>query len=396
MRKFRAVSVAVSGLVLGLAAERAAAADFTVGFAIAQSGWMTAYDGDSHKGALIAIDDLNAKGGVLGNTIKTVFADTKSDPAQAGIAGETVLKQGAKFMLASCDFDMGGPAGLAAQKAGVLVISICSGSPKWGPVGIGELAFTTGHAAQVDGFLMAEWAFNKKGWKRAYMLRDTSLTYTRAQCAGFEERWKELAGGLAGVDTFKNDDPSIATQITRLKALNPQPDVLFICTYAPGGPTALRQLRAAGINQPIMSGLAMDGAYWLDGVPGLSNFYVPTYGSVFGDDPDPEVRDFVEKFKKKFGQPPATSISVLGYRAMQKFAIAAEKAKSTDSQAVRKELEKFSEQKVLGGVVWYDDKVHVLDRTRALIMQVQGGKMGSSGEYVQSAKRVPYDVLFKE
>lgn len=393
MRKIFVTGVALATL---LSAGGATAADFTIGFAIAQSGWMTAYDGDSSKGAQIAIDDINAKGGILGNQIKAVYADTKSDPAQAGIAGETVLKQGAKYMIASCDFDMGGPAGIASQKAGVLVMSICSGSPKWGPVGIGELAFAAGHAAQVDGYLMAEWAFTKKNWKRAYMLRDTSLTYTRAQCAGFEERWKELANAAPGVDTFKNDDPSVATQITRLKALNPQPDVIFICTYAPGGPTALRQIRAAGITQPIMSGLAMDGAYWLAGAPGLSNFYVPSYGSIFGDDPSADVRAFMDKYKKKFGQAPATSLAILGYRSVQKFAIAAEKAKSVDSQAVRKELEKFSEQPVLGGVVWYDDKVHILDRTRVLVMQVQDGKMSATNEYIQSSKRVPYDVLFKE
>ncbi len=399
MRKLQASMVA-SAVMLALATTASSAADqkLIIGMAVAQSGWMTAYDGDPSAAIQVAVDDFNKKGGILGHEIELVWADTKSDPTQAGNAATEVLDKGAEFLLASCDFDQGGAAAVVAQERGVLVMSVCSGSPKWGPIGVGELAFSTGHAAQADGYLLAEWAYKSRGWKTAYVLRDTTLTYTRSQCFGFIQRWTEIAGekALLGIDEFKNADPSIATQIARIKVLNSQPDVIFICSYVPGGATAIRQVRAAGINQPMMTGVAMDGEYWLEGVPGLEKFYVPVPGNVFGFDPSEEVNELVERFRVKHGQPPATSLAIFGYRSLQMYKIAAERAGTLDSQAVRMELEKFENEPIMGGIATFSEDIHIQNRIRALINEVKDGKMKSTGEYYTSEKPVPFEMLFKE
>ena len=60
-----------------------AAEDIVVGFAIAQSGPVEGYDDNGAKMAQVFIDDLNAKGGLLGRKVRAVFADTKSDRAMA-------------------------------------------------------------------------------------------------------------------------------------------------------------------------------------------------------------------------------------------------------------------------------------------------------------------------
>ena len=392
-------SLVASAVMLALATT-ASAADkkLVIGMAVAQSGWMTAYDGDPSAAIEVAVDDFNKEGGILGHRIELVWADTKSDPTQAGNAATEVLDDGAQFLLASCDFDQGGAAAVVAQERGVLVMSVCSGSPKWGPIGVGELAFSTGHAAQADGYLLAEWAYKGRGWKTAYVLRDTTLTYTRSQCFGFIQRWQEIAGegALLGIDEFKNADPSIATQITRIKALDPQPEVIFICSYVPGGATAIRQVRAAGIDQPMMTGVAMDGEYWLEGVPGLEKFYVPVPGNVFGFDPSDEVNALVERFKAKHGTPPASSLAIFGYRALQMYKTAAERAGTLDSQAVRKELEKFADEPIMGGIASFTEDIHIQNRIRALINEVKDGRMQSTGEYYTSEKAVPFEMLFRE
>ena len=96
---------------------------------------------------------------------------------------------------------------------------------------------------------------------------------------------------LLGEDTFGGEDPQIASQITRIKALPKQPDFIVLCSFPPGGVSAMRQLRAAGVNQPLLGSESWDGDYWLEGVPNLSDFYFVTYGSVFGNDPRPDVAD---------------------------------------------------------------------------------------------------------
>ena len=75
---------------------------------------------------------------------------------------------------------------------------------------------------------MAEWAFNKKGWKKACVLLDNTISYTKSLCGSFAERWKEVAGeqALLGEDTFLNGDPSIAAQVTRITSLPEKPDLV--------------------------------------------------------------------------------------------------------------------------------------------------------------------------
>jgi branched-chain amino acid transport system substrate-binding protein len=88
-----------------LAAPTLAAEDLTVGFAIAKSGWMEAYDTPAATAAMIRIEEINAAGGLLGRQIKVVEADTRTDRAESAKAGLDVLDQGAEMMVVSCDYD---------------------------------------------------------------------------------------------------------------------------------------------------------------------------------------------------------------------------------------------------------------------------------------------------
>ena len=82
--------VAAGALAISFAASSPAKADDDVvkfGFAASSSGWMKAYSGPSTEAALIAIDDWNAKGGLLGKQIVPVFADAKTDRVESKKAG---------------------------------------------------------------------------------------------------------------------------------------------------------------------------------------------------------------------------------------------------------------------------------------------------------------------
>ena len=68
---------------------------------------------------------------------------------------------------------------------------------------------------------------------------------------------------------------------------------------------------------------------------------------------------------------------------------AAERAGTLDSQAVRKELEKFKDEPIMGGIATFTKDIHIQNRIRALINEVKDGKMKSTGEYYTSEKAVP-------
>jgi branched-chain amino acid transport system substrate-binding protein len=374
------VGLAVLGLLVALAAtvgQAARAADkdpIIIGFATAETGIISAFDKPAVIGAKMAIADLNKRGGILGRQIKVVNSDTKSDISQGSRAGDEVLQKGADAVLVTPDFNFGGGAAREADKAGKIAISMGAGSPKFGVQGIGPLAYTMGIAGTTDAAVIAEWGYQKKKWRTAYLLNDNTTDYDTGQCDGFGVRWKQLGGKVVGADTFKNGDPSIATQVTRIKGLSKQPDLIMLCSYPPGGAVAVKQLRDAGIKSAIASNGAMDGTYWFkNSIPKLSNFYYTTSASVFGNDPDKAINAFDLRYKKMTGDWPSAAWPIFGYTAMQALAYSMEKAGSTDGAKVAAVFNRFKKHPFLLTLT-FTPQVHIDPLRPERIMQVQNGK----------------------
>ena len=357
-----------------------------IGAAIAQSGGVAPYDEGPAQAMEVAIEEVNAKGGVLGRPIKIIYADTKSDIAYGATAAQEVIDQGAQMVVVTCDYDYGSAAASVADAAGLITFSTCAGDPKFGPSGIGPNAFTMATGAPGQAVAMAEWAYNVKGWRSAYVLMDTTIAFDATWADFFKRRWAELAGaeGLVGEDTFGGEDPQIASQITRIKSLAKQPDFIVLASFPPGGVSATRQLRAAGINQPLFGSESWDGDYWLEGVPNLTDFYFVTYGSVFGNDPRPEVAEFMKKFDAKWKHAPVTSHAITGYSVIEAWTRAVERAGTFDADEVRAELQKFKDEPLLAGPTSYTESAHINMQRDLLLMQVKGGKQGNIVQVVRA------------
>ncbi|RKP58666.1 amino acid ABC transporter substrate-binding protein [Pararobbsia silviterrae] len=347
----------------------------TIGFAIAESGWLQNYDAAPFKAAVLKIDEINKAGGLLGQPVTYKVIDTKTDRERSASAGAELVQAGVKLLVVSCDYDFGAPAALAAQKAKIVSISLCAADPKMGSQGVGQYAFTATSAAQSEGIAIAEYAQKKLGLKTTYVLEDTSNEYTKSGCAGFRAAWAKDGGKetILGDDTFKNEDPSIAPQITRINSLAKKPDSVFLCSRTPGGASAVRQLRAAGITVPILSITAMADNYWLSAVPNLKDFYVPALMSLYGDDPRPAMNAFVNNFKARWGQPPVSSYSVLGYSLIEQWAFAVTKVNSTDTDKVVAAMNSFDNQPFLAGPTSYRKDLHIQVNRPWLIMDVSNG-----------------------
>lgn len=366
----------------------------TIGFAVALTGWLSPFD--NPKAAELYIEHLNAEGGLLGRQIKMIYSDTKSDPAQGAKAGLDVLGKGADFVVVSCDYDLGAPAALEANKAGKIAWSVCAEDPKFGVQGIGPMAFTTGDAAQLQGVAIAEWAYKEQGIKNPYVLTDTSIEYSKSVCFGFNLAWKTLTGSEpASGDSFKNGDPSIASQLTRIKRTSPAPDAIVLCTYPPGGASATRQIRSSGLELPILTNTAMDGNFWLDAVPNLSNFYYPALGSIYGDDPSPAINDFTKQYEAKFKAPLAESHSLTPYVMMELYTKAVEQAKTTESKAVVAALETFKDVPTLLGPYSFSNTLHIQTKYRYTIMSVEKGKHKALKSWTTSTPLSSADLLRK-
>lgn len=349
-------------------------APIIIGAATAQTGVIAAFDKPAMAGAMLAVKDINKAGGVLGRPLKIVTADTKSEINLGAQAGLQVISKGAVAMLVTLDFNYGGPAARVAQSHGMVAMSIGASSPKFGVQGIGPLAYTIGSNGNVEAYADAEWAYQKKHWRTAYLLDDNTTDADNTMCSSFQTRWQELGGTIAGQDTFKNSDPSIAPQITRIKGLSKAPDVIVLCSYPPGAAVATQQIRQQGINTPIIGNDADDGTYWYaKTVPKLSNFYYNESSSIFGNDPDKKVNAFWKTYTAATHSKPQVSFGAFGYTAVQALALAIKRAGTTKGTAVAAQLNKFKNAPLLLPTTFTSTR-HIDTHRAGRIMEIQNGK----------------------
>jgi branched-chain amino acid transport system substrate-binding protein len=357
----------------GSSTEAESSEPITIGFVVGKTGVLEAYDVPAQTMAQLAIDDINADGGIDGRKIKTVSADMKSKPELAGNAATDVVSQGADVLLLPCDFDLGSPAGLVAQEQGKIGISLCAASTAFGPEGIGNLAYTMGLAAPGEGTAAAQWAYEERDWRSTYVLLDTTLSQNQQGVEAFKKTWSRLGGKLVGEDTFKQEDQSIDAQVNRIADAAPQLDFVYVSSFQPGLASAVKQIRDAGIDLPIVTNSDSDGEYWKDAVPNLSNMYFTAMASLNGDDPEDKVNEVLGRYEEETGEPPLVSAFLGGFAAVEAIEKAVTEAGSTDGEAMTEVMQGFTEEPFVLETTFTPETHIALDRP-VRIMEVQNGK----------------------
>lgn len=363
-----------AGEATGTAEETAAAAPpsedgdepIILGAAVAQSGGFELYDNTQLEGIRAAIEQVNADGGVDGRLFELVVVDNQTDPAQVEAATREALEQGADVIVTTPDYDFGAQAALAAAEAGVVSIG-GAGAPEFGFEGLGELHFNVFQGTQTEAAVMAEWGYNEQGWRNAYLLEDSSIEYSKALCDLFEQSWTELGGAVAGRSTFLNSDPTIANQVTDVRGTDA--DVVLVCSYPPGGASAIRQLRTGGVTLPLFGGAGFDGTFWLEAIPDLSDFYHPSMVSSAGDDPNPAVNEFVNSVDATGG----TAYALFGYEIVETIRRGVEIAGTTEGAALAEAIESFTDEEFLVGPTTYTPECHIPVGRPMVIQEIQAG-----------------------
>lgn len=341
-----------------------------IGAAVAETGFMSIADTPALNALRLAVDDLNASGGIDGKPVDLRVIDTGSDLDKYAPAAQQLVDAGAKAIILTCDYDVSSPGALVADQAGVLNLSPCVGDTIWGPKGGLNLGFSLGNATPGEGAVMSEFSYDK-GWRNAVFLTDTTLKYTQSECRFAKERFAELGGTSVGDYDYVQGD-SIREIVSKISG-GPTPDVIFNCGYNPGGAQVAKDLRDGGISAPIISGFGMDGTFWLGSNPGLSDYYIVTYASITGDDPNPTVNDLVDRFETAYGEPPTTSSFIAGPSTLDAIVKAHEIAQSWDGKALADAMLTFKDVDLPIGPTTFTSDVHVgVDRPQAVLVVADG------------------------
>ena len=356
-----------------------------IGTANSLTGALAPFERAINHGMDIAISEINAAGGVRGRKLRVIHVDAKSDLNLSAAAVLDVIERGAQIVVPICDARFGAPGASAANEKGVMAIT-CAGAPGIGRQSVGPLTFNTYTGAPTEAAIDAEYGYHLHGWRRAYLLCDRLVEYTKVMCEAFRTRWKALGGTFVGEDTFRQSDVSIAAQVGRL-VNGPKPDVVVLASV-PGGSPAIRELRARYDGPLILSG-SYSGTFWLKSTPHLSNVWVAAIGSSYGDDPRDQVNAFFAHYERRTGRPaPLDAYPLLGYSLVQTIAKGVEIAGTTNGKELAKALESFRDVPLLAGPTTYSKACHVPVERSLLMIRYENGRPRSTGE-LMTPEKVP-------
>jgi branched-chain amino acid transport system substrate-binding protein len=208
-----------------------------------------------------------------------------------------------------------------------------------------------------------------------YIMKDTAIEYSKSLCENFKKRWIELKGNksIVGEDTWNGlNDSSIAGQISKIKSDGKSSNFIMWCGWTNNG-SMMRQVRSAGIELPVVGSEAMDGSYWLQAVPDLSNFYVAVYASIHGNDPDARIQKFMQTYKAKFGEAAPMGHVITGYAAVEAWAKAANRAGKVEPSAIKTALDSFKDEPLITGPATFTPDLHINLKLPMLLMHADKG-----------------------
>lgn len=369
-------AIAVSLLTaLGIASHAALAQDkLVIGAAISKTGWDAPYDSPVMDGFAVAMDEINAKGGIAGKyKVEVITRDNRSDNAQNAIVTQDLVDQGVNMLLATCDSSMVHATAQIILGAKIPAISTCSSSPTLPMTGQGYI-FANAVTDNVQGAAQAEYA-NSQGYKNAYLLRSPDIEYTQMPLY-FKEAFEKLGGKVVGESIYALNQPDFSAEVTKIKALDPQPDVIVTSAFEPDFPAFIRQLRGAGVKIPVVCG---------DGIDSPTTFALGDVveGVVFTSSgfaaPGSPMAAYQEKYKAKFGKAPESIMDALGYDLAKIIEAAVTKADSVEPQKIRDALADLTDVQGATAVISYKggngtptrpvNVLRIVNNTRTLVSQ---------------------------
>ncbi len=326
----------------------------------------------SHEGTLLAIDELNATGGVLGKKVELITEDNLSKAGEsATVVNKLIDRDGVVAILGEVASSRSLEAAPICQQSKIPMISPSSTNPK--VTETGDYIFRVCFIDPFQGTVMANFATKTLKAKKVAVFTDVKSDYSKGLAKYFKEGFTKAGGQISVELDFNGGDKDFKAQLTAIKSA--APDAVFVPGYYTDVALICIQARQLGLNLPLFGGdgwesedlvkigkEAVEGHYF-------STHYHPEVSS-------PKSKAFVEAYKKRFknsdGSPKAPdAMAALGYDSAMILADAMKRASSTDGEKVRTALAATKDFDGVTGRTIINEK---RDATKpAVILQVKDG-----------------------
>ncbi|MEY4688475.1 MAG: hypothetical protein RIR76_2498 [Verrucomicrobiota bacterium] len=298
------------------------------------TGKEAAFGQSSHKGTLLAVEEINAAGGVLGRKIQLITEDNQSKAGEsATIAKKLISRDKVVALIGEVASMRSLEAAPIAQQFRIPMISPSSTNPK--VTEIGNYVFRVCFIDPFQGVVMAKFARNSLKLKRVAVLTSVSSAYSVGLAKYFKERFTQDGGAIALEQRFTEGDKDFKAQLTAIKAANV--DGIFLPGYYTEAALVCKQARDLGLNLPLFGGDGWEAPQLISiGGAAVEGTYYSTHYSP--ENKSPAVSGFVERFRKRWNNEVPDAMAALGYDAAMVLADAIKRAGTTDSAKLREAL----------------------------------------------------------
>ena len=298
------------------------------------TGKEAAFGNSSHKGTLLAIEDLNRAGGVLGKKLELITEDTRSTPGEsATVVRKLISRNSVVAVLGEVASGRSLEGAAVCQPSKIPMISPSSTKPE--VTEKGDYIFRVCFIDPFQGKVLATFADKTLKVKNVAMLVDAAAPYSVGLASNFKETFEKLGGKVILEQKFSSGDKDFKAQLTAIKAAAPQA-IFAPCYYTEAG-LIVRQARELGIEVPIFGGDGWEAPELLQiGGKAMQDTYYSTHYSF--EDQSPRVQEFVKKFKTRWNNETPDAMAALGYDSAMILADAIKRAGSTEGPKLRDAL----------------------------------------------------------
>jgi len=288
----------------------------------------------SHKGIIMAFEEINAAGGVLGKQLELLSEDNQTRPGEsATVAKKLLTRDKVVALLGEVSSGRSLEAAPIAQSSKVPMIAPAATNPR--VTEVGDYIFRVCFIDDFQGTAMANFALNDLKAKNVAIISSVSNAYSVGLAKYFRDTFEAAGGTIAVEQKYSEGDKDFRAQLTAVKAANVE--AVFLPGYYTESALIVRQARELGINVPFLGGDGWESDKLLEiGGAALNGCFYSTHFSP--ENQDPKVAEFVQKFKARWNNETPDAFAALGYDAALVLADALKRAGTTDGPALRDAL----------------------------------------------------------
>jgi len=362
MKKLGIIVMAVCVAALGMAGALEAADKIKIGFNAPLTGFAASDGKSSSEGAKLAVEQINAAGGINGKMLELVIYDDQAKAAQSIPIASKLIGQDKVVIGVSGSYS--GPTRSAAgvyQEAKIPYISAYAIHPDI--TRAGDYVFRTSFLGEVQGRGGAKLIGNVIGKKRVVMIT-LQNDFGKSLAAGFKEAAGNYGIKIVNEYQYSIKDRQFGPIVAKVKA--DKPDAIYASGYYFTAGPLVSQLRAAGITVPIIGQEGYDSQKFIE-IAGKAAEGVIITTSLDRDSDVPETKDFIEAFEKKAGFK-VDMVAASAHTAIMVVADALKRARTSDPKALRDAIAK-TDLKVSTGTIKFNKLGEVMKAVQVQVVR---------------------------